>query len=126
MNPTPVLRVRAKVVHIPDGDTMRVQVKMDIDVRLLGGGTEEIRDKDPTKRKLALEAKRQLYTLCYEQTQAGEWAEGKEGILEIPITSDNISHLFTFGRVLGNFWVDGVDCMDKQLESGLAKPRGGK
>ena len=125
MHPNPKIALKAKAVHIPDGDTIRVKVEFEVDVRLLGGDTPELKSKDLNQKAIALEAKREMYRLCYAEGENGEWGLPKEGILEIPITSDNISHLFTMGRVLGNFWVDGVNCMDNQLDKGLAKPRKG-
>jgi hypothetical protein len=122
----PSLRLPAKIKHWPDGDTGQVEFRFSITVRLLKGDTFELRSKDANERALALEAKREVYRLCYEQKEDGQWAEGKDCIVEIPLTSDNLSDLFTFGRILGNISVGEIDIMTHLLGKNLAKPRGGK
>lgn len=123
---TPKIILPGKIEHVTDGDTATVEVALKVNVRLLRGDTFELRSKDPSEKALALAAKREFYRLAYEQTTEGEWATGKKCLLEIPITSDNISHLFTLGRILGEIEIDGVNVMTHMLEENLAKPRGGK
>lgn len=101
---------------------MKLEFTFEVDVRLLGGNTPEMRAKDKDERVRALAAKREVYGMCYREKE-GQWAEPKDVTLEIPLTSSNLSDLFTFGRILGRVFVDDVDIMDNLIEKGLAKKR---
>jgi endonuclease YncB( thermonuclease family) len=116
------LTLPATVQRIIDGDTISVQLRLDLDIRLLDCWAEELRDKDAAKRELALAAKRRLYSLLFTEIDANQWPVGKEIIVEVPFSS-NLASMFTFGRVLGNIMLNGVNIGALLVEEGLAKTK---
>lgn len=49
-------------------------------------------------------------------TASAKQAEGKTGRLFIPVTGGSLSDLFTFGRVLGEIWLDGAQESESQRQ----------
>lgn len=80
------------------------------------------------------------YNHCYgvELNQAGgrkaaalaKQAEGKSGRLHIPLEdASNLADLFTFGRVIGEIWIDGEELSEseRQVQAGYASTtKGGR
>lgn len=98
-SPPQGLAVPANVVSVYDGDTMTVEIRLRVNVRLCGDGMKqcwapELKEPGGPKSKESL----QLATM------------GRHGTLWIPLgNATNLSQLFTLGRVLGDFWVDGEE-----------------
>ena len=101
------LCIPCKVVKVYDVDTAtRVEVKVELSVRYDNCWGPELNTEKGQEGKLA--AKR---------------AEGKEGILYVDLSDcNNLSDLFTFGRVVGEIWLDGEEQSESQkmVSLGLA------
>ena len=83
--------VTATVVKVHDGDTATdVVIHLHVQVRYRNCWAPEV--NQPGGR---------------EATESAKLAEGKSGRLFIPITGSSVSDLFTFGRVIGEIWLDG-------------------
>lgn len=101
------LMTKCEIVRIIDGDTMEIQVSRKIHVRLLDAWAAE---NNTEEGKKVTEAARQII------------AAGKEYHLFIPSDDNgNLSHLFTFGRILGCLYIDGKLLSDMLYEIGLIK-----
>lgn len=86
------LTLPCEVVRVHDGDTANeVEVTIRCQVRYLKCWSPEL--SEPGGRDAAASAKE---------------AEGRRGRLHIPLDgADNLADLFTFGRVVGEIWLDG-------------------
>ncbi len=95
------LSVPARIVRTHDGDTATdVVIELHVQVRYLDCWAKEL--SEPGGKEAAASAK---------------LAEGKHGRLFIPIGNANsISDLFTFGRVLGEIWLDGSNESESQRQ----------
>lgn len=101
-------KVKAKVLRVVDGDTLKVQiVDKDYKVRLLGVDTPE--SVSPKKEKNTKEGK-----IASEYTKKN--LEGKDIILEF-----DVSPYDRYGRLLAYVYVDGICYNEKLLEEGYAK-----
>lgn len=106
-----------KIVGIVDGDTVDVEVKRVIRVRLLGAWSPESRTKDAAEKQRGIAAK--------EHLQAA--AEGCDALLHIPGSVD-ISEWMTLGRVLGHVYLvnsdgtTGESLAEMQVRAGHATP----
>ncbi len=109
-DPQGSFRTKAKVVKVYDGDTVTVEIKYTLKVRLIDCWAEEIKDKDEEKKKLAIEARDYLSSLVKD----------KEVDLEIPI-NESISNSITLNRFLGRIYVENQDVSSIMVEKGFAK-----
>lgn len=105
------LTVRASVVRVLDGDTIEVELRRVVRVRLLDCWTPELHGAEKTRAELA---KRHCERL----------AKNTHGILFIP--TDNarqIGDVTTLGRVLGHYWPDDSDqsLSELMVSSGYAR-----
>lgn len=109
--PQPGVVVRCRVVEVTDGDTVTVEIRQRVRVRLLDCWAPETRTTDPDEKARGLAAKR------YVERQA----MGKPAILEVP-TADarRADDVLTFGRVLGRLWIDGRDLSASTVAAGHA------
>ena len=113
-----------KVVRVKDGDTVKVRIAREIDVRLLGCWAAESRrdprilnhiDRDAAKLR-GIAAKEHLTRI----------ALGKRCVLMIPTQTDgdettsDVGDVFSLSRALGRVWVDGQDLSELQVERGYA------
>lgn len=124
--PAPSWTTPAKVIRVIDGDTLEMELRHTIRVRLLDCWAPESKsdprlpesDRSAAKAR-GLAARQHLRDLC----------EGREVILHVPTDgSGDLSRIWTLGRVLGRVWVDGVEVSERQVEGGFAtrEKRNGK
>lgn len=107
--PQPGVVTRCRVVEVYDGDTVTVEIKRTVRVRLLDLWTPEVRTKDADEKRKGLAAKERMRELV----------EGKEVLLQIPEAKDGrIDKAFSFGRVLAWIWVDGKDVSEVMRSEG--------
>jgi len=90
--------VDVRIIRVLDGDTVEVEFKHRAKVRLLDCWAPETRTKDLSEKRRGILAKRFLTGL----------AEGRDARLEIPGNVD-IGKMFSFGRILGDLWLEGND-----------------
>jgi len=95
------LCVPCKVIRVHDGDTAsEVELRVRVQVRYLDCWAPEL--KEPGGQESAASAK---------------YAEGRYGRLFIPIgNADNLADLLTFGRVVGEIWLDGANESESQRQ----------
>lgn len=85
-----------RVVAVIDGDTIDVEVKRTIRIRLLDCWSPESRTTDAAEKKRGLAAKEHLRAM----------AEGCDATLFVPAGPDgDVKDLTTLGRVLGQVWL---------------------
>jgi len=109
--PSPSWTTAAKVVRVIDGDTLEVEVRRVLRVRMLDCWAPESR-RDPrldesqrsSEKAKGQAAKEHLISL----------ANGREVIVSVPMAADgDLSSPWTMGRVLGHVWL--TDQPDKSL-----------
>lgn len=106
-----------RVVNVVDGDTVDVEVKRVIRVRLLGAWSPESRTKDAAEKARGLAAKEHLRAA----------AENCDAVLFIPGSVD-FQDVTTLGRVLGQVWLvnsdgtTGESLAKMQVRAGHATP----
>ena len=91
--------VQCKVVQVYDGDTVVVEIRKRVRVRLLDCWAPEVRTKDAAEKKRGNASKANLQALL---------PEGSDATLHIPGSVD-IGRSLTFGRFLGHMWADAED-----------------
>lgn len=110
MPPEPGINTRCTVVDVYDGDTVTVEIKYTVKVRLLDCWAPEVRGEQKEKGLKSRDRLRELIL-------------NKKGILSVPAKNANsMDDLFTFGRVLGYLWVDGKNVSNLMVKEGYAKP----
>jgi endonuclease YncB( thermonuclease family) len=77
-----------------DGDTVELEIKRIVTVRLLDCWAPEIRTKNAAEKQKGFESKHHLARLLPKKSTV---------ILHIP-GEEKIKNVFTFGRVLGHIW----------------------
>lgn len=97
------LTVPVRVVRVLDGDTIEVELRRAVTVRLEDCWAKEMREPG------GKEAKENLQKLADTQT----------AILHVPWKSKT-SDIFTFGRVVGRLYVEGKDISELQVIQGFA------
>lgn len=112
--PPLALCVPCQVVTVHDGDTAtEVILQIHVQVRYLDCWAPELKEPGGV-----------------ESRASAKFAEGKKGRLFIPIgTANNIADLLTFGRVLGEIWLDGSSESESQRQVRLkmaSTKKGGK
>jgi len=100
----PQLIVPAVVTNIHDGDTLTVEIKQKVNVRMLDCWAKELKE-DGGEQSLE-----NLRKICPETSEV---------LLQVPIKSD-ITRMFTFGRILGNVYKDGKNLSEEQVKQGFA------
>ncbi len=104
------------VVRVLDGDTVEVEVKYLVKVRLADCWAPEVRTKDLEIKRRGLLAKQGMADLVF----------GKTVRLVVP-TTGRLEDSLTFGRVVGRIWVGQVDVAERMVKLGLAtKTKGGQ
>lgn len=103
-----------RVVRVIDGDTVVVEIKQMLHVRMLQCWAPESRTKDLIEKAKGLAAKEHLQTLIDQEDQAR---------LFVPLSGD-LTEAITLGRVLGYLWRkgDNESLSEIQVEDGFAKP----
>lgn len=104
--------VQVKIVEVYDGDTVVVEIRKRVRVRLLDCWAPEIRTKDKDEKQKGYDSKENLQTIL---------PDGSDAILHIPGSVD-IGRSLTFGRFLGHLWADADDdnVSAQQVEAGHA------
>ena len=112
--PQPGVSARCIVTDVYDGDTVTVELRIPIRVRLLDCWAPELRDAGGAEAKAALQ----------------RIAAGRHGLLWVPLADvHRLDDAFTFGRLLAHLQIDGADKTVSQLqvEAGHATTtKGGK
>lgn len=102
-----------KVLSVHDGDTLKVECKFTMDIRLLDCWAPELSGEN---RLAGFKSRDNLKTM----------AEGKIGIVSVPLNSDNVGKVTSMSRVLGRVLVNGDDVGYLQVKGGFAtKTKGG-
>jgi len=116
--PEPSWTTKAVVTNVVDGDTIDVEIRRTIRVRLIDCWAPEThmddrlpKEQQAAEKKAGLKAKEDLKAL----------ALSKPVILQVP-TSEDLLKSTTMGRVLGRVWLEGDDesLSEKQVKSGNA------
>jgi len=116
--PEPSWTTKAVVTNVVDGDTVDVEIRRTIRVRLIDCWAPETHmdgrlpeAKQAAEKKAGMKAKEDLKAL----------ALGKPVILQVP-TSEDLLKSTTMGRVLGRVWLEGDEesLSEKQVKSGNA------
>ena len=109
---------RAKVVRVIDGDTVDVDIDLGFGiwqknerVRIMGIDTPESRTRDKIEKKFGLAAKAKLKSLL-----------GPKPVLQTTISKKGEDMKGKFGRVLGDFIVDGKKVTEIMCKTGHAVP----
>lgn len=107
-----MFEVRAKVVHVTDGDTFVADLDvwlrwtMRAPVRIVGINAPEMRGGTPETRAAAEAAK--------------EWLRAR--LAAVPVVMAKVVGEDHFGRVLAEVFVNGESIGDEMIELGLAAP----
>lgn len=116
--PEPSWTTKAVVTNIVDGDTIDVEIRRTIRVRLIDCWAPETHmdgrlpeARQAAEKKAGMKAKEDLKALALNKTV----------ILQVP-TSEDLLKSTTMGRVLGRVWLEGDDesLSEKQVKSGNA------
>lgn len=93
------LTLPGRVVSVHDGDTLNVEVRILVNVRLLDCWCPEIGEKDAALRQVSIEGREYIRTLALR----------KEVLVNIPVTDRESvvksGSSLTFARVLGKIWM---------------------
>ncbi len=120
--PDPQITVAGKIIKVVDGDTVDVEVKTIIRVRLIDCWAPEskidnrvAKEKQKDVKDLGLKSKQNLTDLSLN----------KNVLVSVPISEKNdLTKSLTLGRILGRVWIDGdsKSLSEHQVESGNATP----
>ena len=107
---------KCNIVKIVDGDTVDVDIDLgfgvwlkDERVRIMGIDTPESRTRDKVEKKFGLASKAKLKSLL-----------GKTGVLKTQVNKNGEDMKGKFGRILGDFVVDGKMATDILVKEGHA------
>jgi endonuclease YncB( thermonuclease family) len=102
--------VPGRVVSVHDGDTVRVEIKFEINVRLQDCWAPEVTGLEKPEGIKAADYARSL-------------ALNKPCMILFPARGDNIGNMTTLGRGIGWVWIDGMErsLNEAMVESGHAK-----
>jgi len=112
--PAPGITTPGVLTKIIDGDTVDVEIRRTVRVRMLDCWAPESRTKDLTEKALGIAAKEHLAEIC---------PVGSPVTLFMPTSIDgHIDSVFTMGRVLGSIWSadDPRDLAQRQRDAGHA------
>ena len=109
--PQPRITLPGQVVNVVDGDTLDVEFRVVVRVRLLAGDGEcwapETRTKDVAEKRLGLASKAHLEMI----------ALGKPALVDLPLTSKRVIDYMTLERLLADVLVDGLSLGTMQITS---------
>jgi endonuclease YncB( thermonuclease family) len=107
----PRVTLPCTVANVVDGDTVDVELRVVVRVRLLAGEREcwapESRTLDAAEKKLGLAAKSHLEKI----------AGGKPGLVTFPIGSNRVIDYMTLERLLADVVVDGKSIGAEQIRT---------
>ena len=128
--PQPGWTTVGEVVAVKDGDTVKVRITREIDVRLLDCWSAESRRDPRIKSHIDQDAAKLRGIAAKEHLT--RIALGKRCTLTIPThtddeeTTSDVGDVFSLSRALGRVWVDGQDLSELQVERGYAtREKGG-
>jgi len=101
-----------RVIRVIDGDTVVVEMKQQLNIRLLQCWAPESRTKDSAEKVKGIAAKQHMQQLIDEEDQVR---------LFVPLTND-LTEAITLGRALGYLWRKGdeVSLNQMQVNDGFA------
>lgn len=105
--PSPALTAPCKVLSVHDGDTLKVRIQFEADIRLLDCWAPEITGESKPE---GMKSQQHLQRL----------ALGQNAIVHIPLNHENIGRATSMGRILGKVYVDGKDMSAEQVKAGFA------
>lgn len=105
--PTPALTAPCKILSVRDGDTLKVRIQFEADIRLLDCWAPEITGSSKPEGMKS-------------QANLQRMALGRDAILHIPLSHENIGRATSMGRILGRVYVDGKDLSAEQVKAGFA------
>jgi endonuclease YncB( thermonuclease family) len=117
--PVPGWTTQARCIRVIDGDTIEVEVRRVIRVRMLDCWAPESRldarlphAAQTAERAAGIASRENLLRLC----------EGRDVVVQIPAGED-VAKAITMGRWLGKVWVDGdgESLAEKQVKGGFAE-----
>ena len=110
--PTNAYTTTCKMVRAIDGDTIVVETKQIVHIRLLDCYAPEIHSRDPIQKTKGIASLNNLLSIV---------KPGDDIIVSIPLTN-NIGDSITLNRFLGHVWKkdEPVSINQKQVESGFA------
>jgi endonuclease YncB( thermonuclease family) len=110
--PEPAWTTDAYLVEVYDGDTLTVEVRRRIKVRLLDCWAPEIRTRDRAEKVRGFASRAHLRSLV---------KPGDKLTLSVP-GGEDLGKRFSFGRILGRVWADGSpgDLSSQQVAAGHA------
>lgn len=110
--PPPGLVVNGRITNVVDGDTLDMEIRVRVRVRLLSAWVPDTnRDSTLAERDAADAATRHLEDI----------ALGEPATLFVPFTgARSVGSLFSFDRVLGRVWVYETDLSEAQVKAGHA------
>lgn len=83
------------VISVYDGDTITVEIKQRVKVRLLDCWAPEVRGKERSKGLVSRDALRNMI-------------DNRDVVLHVPTAkAKHVGDVFSFGRVLGHVWASG-------------------
>ena len=92
-----------EIVGQHDADTVKVKVSWVVTVRIEDLRMEELNSKDEKTRQIAVEADKYLRGFIPIGTKVKLWVKPSLG---------KLASIFTFGRVVGRIFKDGIDITD--------------
>ena len=102
---------KAEVVRVVDGDTIDVEVRRTVRIRLLECWAPETRTRDAVEKRRGLAAKDHLKDLI----------GSKAVTLHVPTDgSGDVAKILTLNRVLGRVYIEGVDVSAAMVAAGHA------
>lgn len=105
-----VYRTKATVKSVYDGDTITVEIKHSIRVRMLDCWAAEVKGGTPEEKAKGIAARDFL---------RNQIPDGSEIILEIPF-EENLSNSLTLNRVLGRIYKNGENLSQVMVNNGHA------
>lgn len=101
------ISVPGKVLSVHDGDTLKVECRVVMDIRLLDCWAPELKGES---KEAGIRSREHLKRL----------ADGKPCIVHVPWNAENIGKMTTLGRVLGKVYVNGDDLSYEQVRKKMA------
>lgn len=115
MNKPPLgIIARCSVVNVVDGDTLDIELRVPMRIRLLDCWAPESRTTDPVEKVKGLAAKKSLVELTEHRVH---------GQVFIPTAAaSSVKDVLTLDRLLGRVWMDeqNIDLSTAQVVSGFA------
>jgi len=112
-NPQAKIVVPCRIVEVVDGDTLTIEAKIRIRVRMKDCWADELHSHYPELRAKAQQSKEHLASI----------ALNRNGLLQIDLNGvDRLDKLFSFGRIIGNVYLNNQTktLAQRQVDAGYA------